>query len=63
VSLRAYAERGHVATLDTRPVFLRQHRIDWVKGHYQGRENAVVSAAIYEQILPLMAKASGSSTH
>ena len=61
--LRTYGEHARVATLDTRPAFLRQHRLDWVKGHYQGRENQVVSGAIYKQILPLMSHASGSSPH
>jgi len=61
--LRNYGEHAHVPTLDTRPAFLRQHRVDWVKGHYQGRENQVVSAAIYERILPLMSSASRSSPH
>ena len=61
--LRNYGEHAHVPTLDTRPAFLRQHRVDWVKGHYQGRENQVVSAAIYERILPLMSSAPRSSPH
>jgi hypothetical protein len=59
--LESYREHARVATLDTRPVFLKQHRTDWVKGHYQGRENRVVSGAIYARILPLMSRASGSS--
>ena len=61
--LRSYGEHAQVATLNTRHAFLRQHRVDWVKGHYQGRENQVVSAAIYERILPLMSSASRSSPH
>lgn len=56
--LRTYGAHGRVATLDTRPAFLRQHRTDWVKGHYQGRENHVVSEAIYERILPLISSSS-----
>jgi len=48
--LRGYASAHHVDTLDTRPYFLGQKRRDWVGGHFQSRENHVVSDAIYEHL-------------
>ena len=57
--LRRYGAERPVATLDMRPFFLQPQRKDWVKGHYQARENLVVSEVIRARILPLISRSRG----
>jgi len=53
--LRDYGMRQGVATLDTRPFFTEQPRKDWVKGHFQLRENLVVRDAVATRLSQLLA--------
>jgi len=52
--LREYGHQRGVATLDTRPFFTEVPRKEWVKGHYQLRENLVVRDAVADALVPML---------